>query len=380
MVFYTLNILEHTDRPVPGTISSLVFKIPAPENISALFITRYKELRRERKLEEEGHYDEDSGRLALQAYYDASVNVARNRWIERAKSVFTALVKENKKTIRHVELVLPTGGFATPVDLFGTLEDIEHLESFSIQWSLTALLIPDWAQILDDTIIPAFTKFRAALTAFLAMHAETLKRLRVSLPQSTPRKPFSALSINAETFPALPQLEILDLTHWGPRISDILNLLQRAPNLQHLIVDHGVEIDLSNEGGESWAGLGNYLSAQKDTLHLRSISAALHDVEPEFAPFGYRLDLSDLREAVRGNLSDVSALDDLILCTAWPREYSLEEPGLTDAEEEEKDLFSHAPGCGHLAYPPERRPTPGLWPAQGNDSLAMETMRGKPWY
>lgn len=245
---------------------------------------------------------------------------------------------------------------------------------------LTILFVPDWAQILDDTIIPAFTQFCADLTAFLAMHAETLKRLRISLPQSTPRKPFSALSINAETFPALPQLEILDLTHWGPRISDILNLLQRAPNLQHLIVDHGVEIDLSNEGGESWAGLGTYLSAQKDTLHLRSIGAALHDVEPEFAPFGYRLDLSDLREAVRGNLSDVSALDDLILCTAWPREYSLEEPGLADAEEEEKDLFLHAPGCGHLAYPPEQRPTPGLWPARGNDSLAMETMRGKPWY
>lgn len=134
MVFYTLDILEHTHQPVPGTISSLVFKIPAPENISALFITRYEELRRERKLEEEGHYDEASGRLALQAYYDASVNVARDRWIERAKSVFTELVEEHKQTIRHVELVLPTGGFATPVDLFGALEDIEHLESFSVQW------------------------------------------------------------------------------------------------------------------------------------------------------------------------------------------------------------------------------------------------------
>jgi hypothetical protein len=109
-----------------------------------------------------------------------------------------------------------------------------------------------WFHVLENSIIPSFAEFHADLMSALAMHA-TLKRLRISLPQSTTQRPFSALSINAQSFPVLPVLELLDLTHWSPRVPDLLAILSPRgplPNLQHLIIDHGAEIPLTDDDNE----------------------------------------------------------------------------------------------------------------------------------
>ncbi|KAJ6526409.1 hypothetical protein B0H19DRAFT_1197369 [Mycena capillaripes] len=393
---YTLDSLDLSSTPDPGTISSLIFHIHA----------RYQALRTEQHLESESHYTETSGKLALEAYNDESIRSERERWCARATAAIHEIVQANKQTIRHVELILPAGGIATPVNICSSLKELTHLESLSLQWPLrgymplTLLLMSQWHHILENNIISSFAEFHADLMSALAMHAATLKRLRISLPQSTTQRPFSALSINAQSFPVLPVLEILDLTHWSPRVPDLLTLLSPygpLPNLQHLIIDHGAEIPLTDNDDDddedevtqdfdkaeteahacSWAALGTHLAAHKDTLQLRSLNAALHDARETYHPIAHRLDVAELRNAI-----GAAAVDDLVLCTAWPVEYSPQEP--TPAESEVKrgegDLYAHTPGCGHLAYPADQRPTTGLWPAEGEEARAMQNLKGRPWY
>jgi hypothetical protein len=76
-----------------------------------------------------------------------------------------------------------------------------------------------------------------------------------------------------------------------------------------------------------------------------------------------------------------AAADGLILCTAWVQ-YSPQEPtpAQSEAKKGEGGLYAHAPGCGHLAYPADQRPTTGLWPAEGEEAHAMQRLKGRPWY
>ncbi|KAJ7457726.1 hypothetical protein FB451DRAFT_1509004 [Mycena latifolia] len=396
MSAFTLKSLDASENPAPGSLSSLVFHVAFPEHVPGQFSARYEALRADRHLEDETHYDEASGRIALEAYLDDELRAERETWVKQATSAFDELVEANKETLRHVELILPTGGIATPLNLLSSVKKIAQLESFCVQWPLrgyrplTLMLMSDWSHIIDDTITSAFTDFHTDLMDVLSAHAATLKRLRISLPQSTSRNPFAALSIKAAAFPVLPVLEVLDLTHWSPRVVDLKALL--APGgplsaLQHLIMDHGTEINRTDVDGHaddsdddwdapvvetrSWPALGAFLAAHPTPL--RSLSAALHDARFSIG-FAYRLRQSALRE-----LLGAEATANLVVCTAWPISYETVEPG-PGGEEREVDLYEHAAGCGHLAYPSDQRPTTGLWPAEGEEQRAMQTLAGRPWY
>jgi hypothetical protein len=273
---------------------------------------------------------------------------------------------------------------------------------------MTIILMSQWAHILEDTIIPSFFQFHTDLMDLLATHANSLKRLRISFPESTAQKPFSALSIDVSAFPSLPALEILDLTHWGPSIPDLTSLLasgRPVPNLKHLIIDHGTEIpptdfddddddddDDDEEVGpdydydnpppkvetQSWPALGAHLAARRPALH--SLSAALNDMRYAWWPVGRRLRQDRLQTFLRDGAGDTArGLDDLVVCTAWPVEYEAREPGGGTGSEDE-DLYAHAPGCGHLAYPANQAPTAGLWPAFTPEALGTQTLAGRPWY
>ncbi|KAJ7190095.1 hypothetical protein GGX14DRAFT_408286 [Mycena pura] len=399
---YTLDTLDPAGKPEPGTVSSLIFRVPFPEHVPRQLLARYQGLRAERHLESETHLDERAGRLALRAYDDEGIHSDRERWCERAAAAFHDIVQANKQSLRHVELILPTGGMATPLNVFASLKEVAHLESLCVQWPLRGytplmqLLMPDWSHVLEDSnIIPSMAQFHDDLMALLGTHARTLKRLRVALPQSTTQRPFSALAISASRFPALPALELLDLTHWSPRIPDVLALLAPGgplPTLQHLILDQGTEIPLTEDGDDdeeavvdaveappsSWAALGAHLTTHARALRLRSLSAALQDARGTFHPVSHRLDQAELRGAL-GLGGDAASL---VVCTAWPVQYSALEPVPAEGgvQQQEEDLYAHAPGCGHLAYPEDQRPTTGLWPAEGEEASFMQRLKGAPWY
>ncbi|KAJ6535766.1 hypothetical protein B0H19DRAFT_1080209 [Mycena capillaripes] len=412
MSAYTLRTLDASEYPEPGTLSSLIFAVPFPENTPGQFFERYAALRTEHGMDEESHYQEASALLVLEAYND--IHPEREAWTGRAASVFQELMEANKNTLRHVELILPTGGIATPLNLFSSVKQIANLESLCVQWPfqgyfpMTILLMREWSHILEDGIIPTFAQFRVDLMDVLATHAASLKRLRISLPESTLQKPFSAPSINIPSLPSLPALELLDLTHWDPRIVDITALLQPdgpVPNLLHLIIDHGTELPLTDFGDDdddddddeevppdydptnpppqterhSWPALGAHLAAHKHPL--RSLSAALCSMRYSFAPVGCRLKQVYLRDLLcKGTGGNDSALDGLVLCTAWPTGYEAQELEGSEATEDKKDLYTHAPGCGHLAYLVDQRPTTGLWPANTAEASATLTLAGRPWY
>ncbi|KAJ7625846.1 hypothetical protein FB45DRAFT_1005138 [Roridomyces roridus] len=392
------HILENP-KDIPSIpLASLVFKIPFPEDAPDRLLKRYLSLRTERSLEEESHYDEPSARLALEAYNDETIAADRTAWIERARSSFADLVAANKHTLRHVELILPTGGIATPLNLLPFLKDIENLESLSVQWPMrgylpmSLILFPNFPHIIQDSIISSFEEFHTSLMQALAAHAPTLKRLRISLPESFPRKPFSALSFNAASFPSLPALELLDLTHWSPPVPELKTLLGpdgAVPHLQHLIIDHGHEIPLTDEEEDdgswvdetydfnapvvetrSWPALGAILASTQ----IRSLSAALHDTRWS-SGFAYLMN----RDAVRKGLG-LTEESGLVVCTAWPTEYQSVEPRSGPEVDGDADLYSHVPGCGHLVYPVGQRPTAGLWPAHTSETRAVQMMAGRPWY
>jgi hypothetical protein len=55
-------------------------------------------------MNEESHYQESSGLLALEIYTEDSFHTEREAWTERAVSGFRELVAANKNTLVHVEL------------------------------------------------------------------------------------------------------------------------------------------------------------------------------------------------------------------------------------------------------------------------------------
>ncbi|KAJ6532832.1 hypothetical protein DFH09DRAFT_1407671 [Mycena vulgaris] len=320
---YTLKSLDTHEKPPSGGLSSLVFNVPFPDHVPRQFSERYEALRKERHMDDESHYQETSGLLALEVYNADSMRADRDRGAGRAVSVFHRLVQANKGTLRHVE-------------------EIVHLESFACNG----------------------------------------------------QKPFSALSLDAASFPTLPALTILDLTHWSPTVADLKTLLAPSgplPFLQHLIIDHGAQInatdfddddeekvssDYDNDAPRietetrSWPALGAFLAVHPTPL--RSLSAALLDV---ILPPGLprRLDQGWLHKTLC-----VGKVDNLVVCTAWPVHYGELEPG--GGENKNKaDLYAHTPGCRHLVYPPDQRPTTGLWPAATEEGRAMENLTDRAW-
>ncbi|KAJ7059392.1 hypothetical protein C8F01DRAFT_1144338 [Mycena amicta] len=374
---FTLTELPPQDIPHPDTISSIIFHVPflpdAPDKLRA----RYETLKAERGIEANENYTEVCARIALEAYLDRSIALERQQWCADAKTAFDGLVRSNRRSLRHVEIILPDWGIAEPLDLMACLADVECMESLCVQWPLTGflpltlVLNASWSHILfESTLLASYTAFLPSLTSILAKHAATLQRLRISLPQSNTytKSPFTSLSLSENVLPALPKLEILDLTHWSPDIASLIALLSdstQLPALRHLILDQGGEISFS------WAALGTCLSSRKPKLV--SLCAALHNMRRSFWPVGMRITPESLRDALAADVGD------LILCTAWPTPTT--NPSTeADSRPDDADLYTHAEGCGHLAYLPEQRPTVGLWPPLSSDNLAMAMLGGKPWY
>ncbi|KAJ7155289.1 hypothetical protein C8R46DRAFT_1227240 [Mycena filopes] len=383
MTTHTVTTLK---SPPGGGNSSLVFHIPAPTHQPRQFLERYTSLRSERGMGN-NHGDEASTRLALEVYEEEGMRAEREQWILEAKETFTEAVKANKATLRHVELILPVSGMATPLNLFSSLRNITHLESLCVQWPYQGyhpmhILFLNSGP-LQVTICPSFSTFQVDLMNMLAVHAATLKRLRISLPEPL-REPWVRLRLDVSALPPLPLLELLDLSYWSPTGPDIKALLRTdgpVPNLHHLIIDCGAEIamtdfddhdeevppdyDWKNPPPEieerSWPALGACLAGRQPPLH--SLNAARHEKRYPQYPFGSRFRCNSLREVLSEGAGEQegTSLANLAVCTAQPIQYRSVEPGADGAEEDDKDLFEHSPGCGHLAYPADQRPTTGLW-------------------
>ncbi|KAJ7140636.1 hypothetical protein C8R44DRAFT_726371 [Mycena epipterygia] len=252
---------------------------------------------------------------------------------------FHELVQSNKSTLQHVELMLSTGEIAIPLNLLAAVKDIAHLESFCVQWPLrgyrplTLLLMSDWAHIIEDSITTSFTDFHAALIDVLSTHATTLKRC-----SSRPAGPSPHCSTSSST------------TAWK---SHQLTLTTTTT------VRRWARTTITTRAG------GGALLA-----HTRRV--------PRRAP-AYRLDKGDLVEMLRESTGDSSVVKDLVVCTAWPIRYEASESRAGEPRNGDGEDV-HAPGYGHLAYPPDQRPTTGLWPAQGAETRAIQIMAGCPWY
>ncbi|KAJ7155303.1 hypothetical protein C8R46DRAFT_1227258 [Mycena filopes] len=380
--------VETLDSSTAGGNTGLIFHISTPPHLHRQFLERYTSLYAERGMGDQPL--EAATYLALEVYEEDSLRTEREQWILEATEVFAAAVEANKQTLRHVELILPVSGMATPLDIVAVLKEIPQLESLCVQWPFRSehpmgiLLIVN-AKAIEDTILPSYSAFLENLMNLLAIHSATLKHLRISLPQPTPWEPWARLKLNLPALTPLPLLELLDLSHWSPTALDVKALLRTdadgpVPNLQHLILDCGAEISLTDkydsvdqhsldeppevEERESWPALGAVLAAREPPL--LSLCAALHEQRHPFAPIGLRFRRDSLRQVLsegggeQGNTS--TSLANLAVCTARPIQYRSVEPGAVHgAEEDDKDLFEHAPGCGHLAYPTDQRPTTGLW-------------------
>ncbi|CAK5282739.1 unnamed protein product [Mycena citricolor] len=398
---YTIRSLD-APEPTPTGLESLVFHVPFIDDAPARLLQRYRDLRAEREMEEESHYEAESVKLVLEAYQEEALRTEREEWAVRAISLFHAVVEGNKDTLRHVEVVLPTGGMAEPLNLFAPLKYVTELESLSVQWPMRGysplhlLLIPQFAHVLENTsFLSAYAHFTDDLISLLESHAATLARLRISLPQSTTRMPFALTSLDPARFPALPHLALLDLTHWSPSVPALTALLTpaRLPRLRHLILDHGAEwpatdYDPDEEVDDdydpdaptpevySWAGLAAHLAGE-GRGRLESVCGALLDTRFSYGGAA-RLRADGLRRLL--GLQDDAGIR---ICTAWPVEYALQEKRAEEKPEDgadDDDLYTHVPGCGHLAYPEGQRPTTGLWPAEGEEQRSGQNMLGKPWY
>ncbi|KAK7062390.1 hypothetical protein R3P38DRAFT_3341058 [Favolaschia claudopus] len=380
--------------PSENPLTSLVFHVPFPSDASDRLRARYEALKAERGIDANENYTKTCAGIALDAYLNPELVADREKWCKEAKTVFEGVVRENKQSILHVDIVLPGNGVLEPLNLFPCLEDLE-LESLSVQWPLrgslpiTLLLNSTFSDVFSKSEIPrTYAAFLGSLTSLLIKSAPTIQRLRIALPQSTtlPSSPFHSLSFSPSLIPyPLPHLEILDLTHHSPPIPALTTILTNSthlPNLKHLILDHGAEIPLSDFDDDdeivedmqertSWAALGACLSSRHPALV--SLCAALHDARGSGWPVGVRMNPASLRSALAADVGE------LILCTAWPtsEENSADVAGIPEGE---RDLYAHAEGCGHLSYPAEQRPTVGLWPPLTEEGRAVGNLRGKPWY
>ncbi|KAK6991781.1 hypothetical protein R3P38DRAFT_3409124 [Favolaschia claudopus] len=393
----SLTLSSISTSPPPqepkNTLTSLVFQVPFPSDASDWLRARYEALKAERGIDINENYTKTCAGIALDAYLDPELVADREKWCKEAKPTFERVVRENTHSLRHVDILLPGNGVLEPLNLFPWLEDLE-LESLSVQWPLrgslprTLILNPTFSDVFSKSEFPrTYAAFLASLTSLLTRSAPTIQRLRIALPQSTtlPSSPFHSLSFSPSLIShPLPHLEILDLTHHSPPIPALATILTNStllPNLKHLILDHGAEIPLSDFDDDdeivedmqertSWAALGACLSARRPALV--SLCAALHDARGSGWPIGVRMTPASLRSALATDVGE------LILCTAWP--VSEDSPDVGNVAEGERDLYVHADGCGHLAYPSEQKPTVGLWPPLTEEGRAVDNLRGKPWY
>ncbi|KAK7042054.1 hypothetical protein R3P38DRAFT_2767675 [Favolaschia claudopus] len=385
-------------QPSENTLTSLVFHVPFPFDEPERLRMRYEALKRERGVQAAENYTKGCAAIALDAYMDPDLAAERGKWCEKAKTAFEAVVRANEQSLRHVEIVLPGRGVLEPLDLFACLREVEELVSLSVQWPLrgslpiTIIMSPALSDDFSQSAISrSYASFLASLTTLLTKAAPTIQRLRIALPQSTTRStdPFYPLSFSPSLIPhTLPRLEILDLTHWSPPIPALTALLTDSnllPNLRHLILDHGAEIPLSDlddldedeivdemQERTSWAALGACLAIRQPALV--SLCAALHDARGPGWPVGVRMTPASLRSALEADVGE------LILCTAWPTSKPNFNRGDDVPEGKDSDLYAHAEGCGHLAYPTEETPTLGLWPPLSEEGRAMDNLRGEPWY
>ncbi|KAJ7869015.1 hypothetical protein B0H13DRAFT_1054125 [Mycena leptocephala] len=343
MSTYTLKSLDASEYPAPGSLSSLVFHVAFPEHVPGQYSSRYEALRAERHLEDETHYDEASGRIALEAYLEDALRAERERWVQQATSVFDRLVQVNKSTLRHVELILPTGGIATPLNLLASVKEIAELESFCVQWPLrgyrpmTLMLMSQWSHIIEGSITAAFATFTPTdappirarcLPQAPAHRAPALyhpKAIRRHVPQAShvPRPPRTRAPRPNALEPASRGSHDAPRARWpapcpatphhGPWGGD-------QPNGRRWPL-RGLRRRLGRPVVEtrSWPALGAFLAAHPG--RLRSLSAALHDTRFSIG-FAYRLSQTALRK-----LLGAAAVEDLVVCTAWPISYEAIEVG-----------------------------------------------------
>ncbi|KAF7292088.1 hypothetical protein MIND_01235200 [Mycena indigotica] len=377
----SLTSLESQPATDAG-ITALTVHIPFASDAPDRHLAAYQALKAARGIAANENYTEECAALALEAYLDPALTEQRHLWRERVLALTKSVVDKNAASLKHVENILPSEGVLELVDFTQALEGLEALESLSVQWPLrgtlpTTILLN--ADLSSSTalapITESYNEFQRGLTGLLAKHAATLRSLRLSLPH----KASAALTFSPSLIPTLPNLHILDLTHSSPPIPALTTLLSSpaVPALRHLILDHGAEIPLSDFDDEdefeediqeqkSWAALGTCIAARQTPL--RSLCAALHDARASSWPVGVRMTPDSLRSALAADVGN------LVLCTAWP--------GLQpDSEQEGKaDLYSHAEGCGHLAYGNEWKPVTGLWSASSEQGRAMGVLKGSVWY
>ncbi|KAJ7888274.1 hypothetical protein B0H13DRAFT_2341987 [Mycena leptocephala] len=362
MVGYILKSLDTSQNA--SMLSSLVFNSPFPENVSRQFLDRYQAMRTERQLDEESHYDEASGLLVLEVYNEDGIQTQQELWTERATPQFREIVNADKTTPRHVELILPTGGIATPLNLLGSVKEITNLESLCIQWVPIARILPydhpSHAHILDESTIANFARFHGDLMDLLAARTPSLKRLRISLPESTTRKPFSALSINTSG------------PYWHP--TGPFPTSSASSSITAQKYRRATSKGMMTRGSQS--PTRGPLSV-RTSLRTPLLCARCYP----WAPVGSRLTQGELRDLLRsGGRGDSSGVDRLVLCTAWPIAYEAREKGPGEAPAHSEDLYEYAQGCRHLAYPADQRPTTGLWPANTAEARATQTRAERPWY
>ncbi|KAJ6546188.1 hypothetical protein DFH09DRAFT_1507621 [Mycena vulgaris] len=283
------------EKPPSGSLSSLVFNVPFPDHVPREFSERYEA---ERHMDDESHYQEASGLLALEVYNVDSMRAERDRWAERAGSVFHDLVQANKGTLRHVELILSTGGLATHLNLLPTIRKLYTSNLFAcnglcaVIGRLHVAMVPNCrgrlSRLLREVLCSPH-KFPPQGTAHLPPAVNQLEAILCPVYQrgfvSHPPCTDDPWSYTSEPDCRRPDLKTF-LAPSGP-----------LPSLQHLIIDHGIQInatDFEDDDDEevgsdydydgprieieshSWPARCAFLAAHQTPL--RSLSAALLDV------------------------------------------------------------------------------------------------------
>ena len=214
----------------------------------------------------------------------------------------------NDVQIRHFEQIIPN--FPLPIHAMSKMlvHTRNELESLSIQYSLSSArsLLPTET---TESQVQSFCT--SLLSVFRTM--SNLKRFRLSLPHSyTPPYSYfvedflSSVLADPNIF---PKIEVVDVTHSGPRYDVILAIIEaHKGTLGHLILDQGVDFNMPVSGESlggsksddeedspalpagpvdplffTWAGIGRAISSWRKHLGpegftLQSLCAARCDV------------------------------------------------------------------------------------------------------
>ena len=270
--------------------------------------------------------------------------------------------------IRNFEQIIPN--FPLPMHAMSKMpvHTWNTLESLSIQYNISTTE----PSLPTETIEIQVQSFcTSLLSVFRTM--SNLRRLRLSLPHSyTPPYSYfledflSSVLANPNIF---PEIEVVDVTHSGPRYDVILAIIEaHKGTLKHLILDQGVDFNMPVSGERigspesdddeqgspalaagsadplffTWAGIGRAISSWRKDLGpegfpFQSLCAAKCDVtmsEEAFMPTPVDREaiMKMMRFASHDQDGDAVDLDWLVVCTAWP------------GEDEQ-----HSEGCGHLS-------------------------------